>query len=72
MRPEAVAAARALQGFSEPVLALNAVGGDSATRLMDSARSPRRDGHLRRMSRQPVKVPNRFLIFKELHLRGFW
>jgi trans-2-enoyl-CoA reductase len=57
---ETVAAARALPGFTAPVLALNAVGGESALFTYGA------------MSRQPVKVPNSFLIFKDLHLRGYW
>ena len=70
--PEAVAAANALTDFQAPYLALNAVGGDSAIRLMDLLAHRGTMVTYGAMSRQPVKVPNRFLIFKELHLRGFW
>jgi trans-2-enoyl-CoA reductase len=70
--PEAVAQARALPGFEPPALALNAVSGDSATRLMDFLAPRGTMVTYGAMSRQPVKVPNSFLIFKELHLRGFW
>ncbi|CAN5738009.1 zinc-dependent alcohol dehydrogenase family protein [soil metagenome] len=53
-------------------LALNAVGGDSALRLMDLL-SP--DGALvtyGAMSRRSLKVPNKHLIFKNLEIRGYW
>jgi len=53
-------------------LAANAVGGDSAIRLMDLL-SP--EGILvtyGAMSRRSLKIPNKFLIFKNLHLQGLW
>jgi trans-2-enoyl-CoA reductase len=53
-------------------LAANAVGGDSAIHLMEVL-SP--EGILvtyGAMSRRSLKVPNKFLIFKQLHLRGLW
>lgn len=53
-------------------LATNAVGGDSAIRLMDLL-SPK--GTLvtyGAMSRRSLKVPNKFLIFKNLRLEGLW
>ena len=68
----AVAAARALPGFSAPVLALNAVGGDSAIRLMDMLAPSGTMVTYGAMARQPVKVPNGFLIFKDVRLRGYW
>ena len=57
---------------TEPPLAFNAVGGDSALRLM-SLLAPK-GTHITygAMSRQPLKVPNKFLIFKEIQLRGLW
>lgn len=67
-----LAAAREhLQG-QEVRLAANAVGGDSAIRLMDLL-SP--EGMLvtyGAMSRRSLKVPNKFLIFKNLRLHGLW
>lgn len=53
-------------------LALNAVGGDSALRLMDLLSA---DGALvtyGAMSRRSLKVPNKHLIFKNLEIRGYW
>ena len=65
------AARERLQGV-DLRLAANAVGGDSAIRLMDLL-SP--EGTLvtyGAMSRRSLKVPNKFLIFKDLSLRGLW
>lgn len=65
------AARERLQG-EELKLATNAVGGDSAIRLMDLL-SP--EGILvtyGAMSRRSLKVPNKFLIFKNLRLEGLW
>ena len=60
-------------GGREPVkLALNCVGGKSATALA-KVLSP--GGHLvtyGAMSRQPVAVPTGLLIFKDLVFEGFW
>jgi len=69
---EAVAAARALPDFQAPALALNAVGGDSAIRVMDLLAPAGTMVTYGAMSRQPVKVPNGYLIFKDVRLHGFW
>jgi len=69
---EGVAEARALLGDDSVELAANAVGGDSAIRLMEVL-SP--GGILityGAMSRRSLKVPNKFLIFKGLQLHGLW
>jgi mitochondrial enoyl-[acyl-carrier protein] reductase / trans-2-enoyl-CoA reductase len=68
----AVAAARAGHDFTAPTLALNAVGGDSAVRLMDLLAPGGTMVTYGAMARQPVKVPNGFLIFKDVRLCGFW
>ena len=66
---EALAAA----GFGGgPRLACNAVGGDSALRLMDLLAEEGTHVTYGAMSRQSLKVPNKFLIFKRLHLQGLW
>ncbi|MDA1005271.1 MAG: 2-enoyl thioester reductase domain-containing protein [Verrucomicrobia bacterium] len=69
---EMVAKALEATGGRRPVLALNAVGGDSALRQMDFLE--RRGSHVTygAMSRQSLKVPNKFVIFKELTITGFW
>jgi NADPH:quinone reductase-like Zn-dependent oxidoreductase len=59
-------------GGQPPRLALNAVGGASALNL---ANALARDGHLvtyGAMGRQPLKIPNGLLIFKNLTFSGFW
>ncbi len=72
---EGLAAARtalAACGAPAPRLALNAVGGDSALRLMDLLGPQGTHVTYGAMARQPLKVPNGMLIFKGLTLRGFW
>lgn len=69
---EGLAEAKAVMKTYPLRLAANAVSGDSAVRLMDLL-SP--EGTLvtyGAMSRQALKVPNKFLIFKNLELRGLW
>jgi mitochondrial enoyl-[acyl-carrier protein] reductase / trans-2-enoyl-CoA reductase len=61
----------ALKG-REPRLAGNAVGGDSAVRLMDLLAPEGTLVTYGAMSRRSLKVPNKFLIFKNLQLRGLW
>lgn len=53
-------------------LAANAVGGDSAIRLMELLSPHGTLVTYGAMSRQSLKVPNKFLIFKDLVLRGLW
>ncbi|NWK57667.1 zinc-binding dehydrogenase [Verrucomicrobiaceae bacterium N1E253] len=55
-----------------PKLALNAVGGDSALRLMDVLAPQGFHVTYGAMSRRSLKVPNKFLIFKRIQLHGFW
>jgi len=55
-----------------PVLGLNAVGGDSALRIMDSLATRGTMVTYGAMSRLSLKVPNSFQIFKQLRLEGFW
>ncbi len=61
-----LAAAKELAGKNPPTLALNAVGGDSALRLMDLLAPKGALVTYGAMSRRSLKVPNRFLIFKDL------
>ncbi len=69
---ECVAEAKALLGKATVKLAANAVGGDSAIRLMDLLSSEGTMVTYGAMSRRSLKVPNKFLIFKNLSLRGLW
>lgn len=61
-----------LSDLPKPVLALNTVGGASATEL---ARLLGEKGTLVTyggMSKQPVTLPTSALIFKEISVKGFW
>lgn len=69
---DGLAAAKALVGKTAPRLAANAVGGDSALRLMDLVAPQGTIVTYGAMSRRSLKVPNKFLIFKDLTLRGLW
>lgn len=53
-------------------LGLNAVGGDSALRLMNALAPGATLVTYGAMSLQPLKVPNGLLIFKDLRFRGIW
>lgn len=59
-------------GGNAPLLALNAVGGESALRLLDLLGPDGTHVTYGAMARQPLKVPNGMLIFKGLTLRGYW
>lgn len=59
-------------GGQRPRLAINAVGGESALRLMDLLEPGGTLVTYGAMSRQSLKVPNSFLIFKGLQLKGLW
>jgi mitochondrial enoyl-[acyl-carrier protein] reductase / trans-2-enoyl-CoA reductase len=65
------AAQEHLQGHP-PRLAGNAVGGDSALRLMELLAPQGIHVTYGAMSRQSLKVPNKHLIFKGIQLRGLW
>lgn len=70
--PDMVAAALEASGGARPGLAFNAVGGDSALRQMDLLARRGIQVTYGAMGRRSLKVPNKFLIFKELTLTGFW
>jgi NADPH:quinone reductase-like Zn-dependent oxidoreductase len=59
-------------GNNLPRLASNAVGGDSALRQMDALGELGTQVTYGAMSLRSLKVPNKFLIFKGIHLRGLW
>jgi len=63
---------RLISDLPAPKLALNCVGGESATNI---ARALGHGGVLVTyggMSKKPVQVPTSLLIFKDIQLRGFW
>lgn len=64
--------AREFIGSRKLTLALNAVGGDSALRLMDLLSAEGALVTYGAMSRRSLKVPNKHLIFKNLEIRGYW
>lgn len=70
--PDAVAVALDKTGGARPRLASNCVGGDSALRLMDLLATGGAMATFGSMSRQSIKVPNKWLIFKDISLRGLW
>jgi len=59
-------------GGAKVRLALNAVGGDSALRLANVLASGGTLVTFGAMGRQPLRIPNGLLIFKDLRWRGFW
>jgi len=69
---DSIPAARELVGEGGPSLAFNAVGGDSALRMMDILAPGGQMITYGAMSRKSLKVPNSFLIFKRIQLHGLW
>jgi trans-2-enoyl-CoA reductase len=57
---------------AKPRLALNAVGGVSATRLAGLLEPGGTLVTYGAMSKEALKIPNSFLIFRDLNFRGFW
>jgi trans-2-enoyl-CoA reductase len=69
---EGLAQAKEALGDDRPALVSNAVGGDSALRLMDLLADEGIHVTYGAMSRRSLKVPNSFLIFRQIQLRGLW
>lgn len=65
------AAKETLEGATAS-LALNAVGGESALRLMNLLREGGIHVTFGAMAKRPLTVPNGLLIFRDLQLRGLW
>jgi trans-2-enoyl-CoA reductase len=59
-------------GIARPRLALNAVGGASALNLAGALADLGTIVTYGAMGRQPLKIPNGFLIFRNLEFKGFW
>ena len=53
-------------------LAINAVGGDSALRIMSLLSEGGTHITYGAMAKRPLKVPNSFLIFKDFRIQGLW
>jgi NADPH:quinone reductase-like Zn-dependent oxidoreductase len=69
---EGLAAAKTALGGAKAALAFNAVGGDSALRLMKLLRESGTHVTYGAMGRKPVTVPNGLLIFRDIRVRGLW
>lgn len=69
---EAVESVQAICGRIPPLLAFNAVGGESALRQLKSLAAGGTHITYGAMSRRPLTVPNGVLIFKEPRIRGLW
>lgn len=65
-------AVKEICGRERPVLALNSVGGASALQLANLLAPGGIMATFGAMSRQPLKIPNGLLIFKDLRFQGFW
>jgi trans-2-enoyl-CoA reductase len=59
-------------GMARPRLALNAVGGASALNLANALADRGIVVTYGAMGRQPLKIPNGLLIFRNLEFKGFW
>lgn len=60
------------QRGQKALLALNAVGGESALRQLDLLENGATQVTYGAMGRRPLTVPNKFLIFRDICFRGFW
>ncbi len=69
---ELPARAREATGGAAISLALNGVGGESALNLANSLAAHGTIVTYGAMSRQPLRIPNGLLIFKDIRWRGFW
>jgi NADPH:quinone reductase-like Zn-dependent oxidoreductase len=67
-----LSAARDVLGGATAVLAFNAVGGESALRLMKLLRESGIHITYGAMGRKPLTIPNGLLIFRDVQVRGLW
>lgn len=65
-------AARAMMGGAVATLAFNAVGGESALRLMKLLAEGGTHITYGAMARKPLTIPNGPLIFRDIRMRGLW
>jgi len=70
--PDGFAAAREMTGKELSKLAFNAVGGDSALRLMKLLAEGGTHITYGAMGRKPLTIPNGPLIFGDIRIRGLW
>jgi len=69
---EGMAAAKSVLGGENAALAFNAVGGESALRLMKLLRESGTHITYGAMGRKPITLPNGLLIFRDIRVRGLW
>jgi mitochondrial enoyl-[acyl-carrier protein] reductase / trans-2-enoyl-CoA reductase len=67
-----LASARDALGGANAELAFNAVGGESALRLMKLLREGGSHITYGAMGRKPLTIPNGLLIFRDIQVRGLW
>jgi NADPH:quinone reductase-like Zn-dependent oxidoreductase len=66
------AAAKEILGGANAAIAFNAVGGDSALRLMKLLRVSGTHVTYGAMGRKPITLPNGLLLFQDIRIRGLW
>ncbi len=69
---DGLAAAKAALGGAKAALAFNAVGGESALRVMKLLREGGTHITYGAMGRKPLTLPNGLLIFRDIRVRGLW
>lgn len=69
---DGLAAAKSVLGGANAALAFNAVGGDSALRIMKLLRESGTHITYGAMGRKPVTLPNGLLIFRDIRVCGLW
>lgn len=69
---EGFAAAKEILGGANASIAFNAVGGDSALRLMKLLRVSGTHVTYGAMGRKPITLPNGLLLFQDIRIRGLW
>lgn len=67
-----VSLAKEVMEGADASLAFNAVGGDSALRLMKLLKEGGTHVTYGAMGRRPVSVPNGLLIFRDIRIQGLW
>jgi len=69
---DGLAAAKTALGGAKAALAFNAVGGESALRVMKLLREGGTHITYGAMGRKPLTLPNGLLIFRDIRVRGLW
>jgi len=67
-----LASAKDAMGGANAALAFNAVGGESALRLMKLLRESGSHITYGAMGKKPLTIPNGLLIFRDIQVRGLW